>query len=827
MSGSHLSIKCLFCDVSLFTFAEYCHHLKLFHENEQGFIVPCHIQSCKKTFKTVERYKQHNYRNHGTKKFVNLTDTPEGEPLETVNVIKHPGSTSGAADVVKDYVEQSASNGKNNVVSNYKKHAASFILNLKENHMLPDCLIECLTSELDFFVQFTEEHYRSSIQKGLVELGANALDSETFSSLLGEDTQFELHKLNLNTKFKFKKFIEQNFPYVAPKKYLLSPHSKESKYTYVPITDIIKTVFPKPGFQEIINKYQHQTHHPDALYGTCDGSISKNSDDDSLQLKIQLYVDEFELCNPIGAKRGKHKLTAAYFTIGNVPLRYRNQDMIFLCLLVPHRSLKLFDPLYQEVFQPLLDDLHTLHEGININVNGKDQKITAVLELIMGDNLSSHAIAGFQTNFNSGSICRYCSIKYSNFRDTLTIAQLRPRTNEIYENEIKYIDVDKADAALYGLKHKCAFSKLGYFKVPDSFPPDIMHDCLEGVIPLTVYLVLKSLHSQKLITIDGLNSHLCQLSIPTSDKPNFFKDTFFSTGKIVGSASQKLELFLILPQLVNLNLVSESEAWDVYLTLRACMDYILSPVIEKEFLPHLGGLIESYIYKFKEAFGSELLIPKHHYMMHIPSLILKFGPLRNLWCMSFEAKHQYFKRLTGNTRNCINTTHTLAERHQMKLAYALDSTNYLLYGSEPKAAVKQLIFDILPQTLKMTIQEKLGKPISGNTHINSVKALKDDGVLFKINISTCHILDFIREVPCFGQIKYILFLAGNWYFCLKVYFPVKFVETAHAYEIECQPSWIVVLPQELADSHKHRIYRRDGKTYAYMLYHVTEFHKDL
>ncbi len=180
------------------------------------------------------------------------------------------------------------------------------------------------------------------------------------------------------------------------------------------------------------------------------------------------------------------------------------------------------------------------------------------------------------------------------------------------------------------------------------------------------------------------------------------------------------------------------------------MDYILSPVIEKECLAHLSSLIESYIYKFKEAFGSEFLIPKHHYMMHYPQQIAKFGPLRNLWCMSFEAKHQYFKKLIVNTRNYVNVTHTLAERHQMKLAHALASTNYLSNGSEPQAAVKNIIFDSLPQTLKLTIQEKLGKPLTGTSPINSVSSLKVDAVLYKIRSSTCHILDFINELPVFA-----------------------------------------------------------------------------
>ena len=87
---------------------------------------------------------------------------------------------------------------------------------------------------------------------------------------------------------------------------------------------------------------------------------------------------------------------------------------------------------------------------------------------------------------------------------------------------------------------RCVFSQLEYFSVANAFPPDIMHDCL--MIPITVYEVLKALHSQNLITVTDLNTSLSQISIPSNNKPDMFNDTFFSSGKIIGSASQKLEL---------------------------------------------------------------------------------------------------------------------------------------------------------------------------------------------------------------------------------------------------------------------------------------------
>ena len=83
-------------------------------------------------------------------------------------------------------------------------------------------------------------------------------------------------------------------------------------------------------------------------------------------------------------------------------------------------------------------------------------------------------------------------------------------------------------------------------------------------------------------------------------------------------------------------------------------------------------------------------------MMHIPSLIKNYGPVRNLWCMNFETKQQYFKKLIVNTKNVVNVTYTLAERHQMKLAHALASTKFFSRGSEPQSAIRERRFDSLP-----------------------------------------------------------------------------------------------------------------------------------
>lgn len=270
VSRSTNFIKCPYCNIKIVKFAQYTHHLKLNHEWANNFIITCHIPECHKTFKTVASYKQHNYRNHGTKDFFSyVSEISEDQPAPSCTGISTV--TNGIQDMASGEVHEDTDDKYS--IANFRKHFALFILNVKEKHLLPDSLTDSLTSELDFFVKFTEESYKYSINKGLLELGASLSDSKTFSALLGEGTQYEQANIQLDSRFKLKKFIKQNLPFVAAEEYLVSCQDEKSRYHYIPITDLLKVLISNQDiYQEISNNF-HERHHSHVLYDTCDGTI--------------------------------------------------------------------------------------------------------------------------------------------------------------------------------------------------------------------------------------------------------------------------------------------------------------------------------------------------------------------------------------------------------------------------------------------------------------------------------------------------------------------------------------------------------------------------
>ena len=105
----------------------------------------------------------------------------------------------------------------------------------------------------------------------MLELGASLSYSKTLSGLLGEGTQFEQANIHLDFKFKFNKFIEQNFPFVVAKEYLVLGQDYKSKFNYIPNIDLLKVLITN---QETHQEVIHERHHSHVPYDTCDGTIS-------------------------------------------------------------------------------------------------------------------------------------------------------------------------------------------------------------------------------------------------------------------------------------------------------------------------------------------------------------------------------------------------------------------------------------------------------------------------------------------------------------------------------------------------------------------------
>lgn len=153
------------------------------------------------------------------------------------------------------------------------------------------------------------------------------------------------------------------------------------------------------------------------------------------------------------------------------------------------------------------------------------------------------------------------------------------RTSAVNKYHLDSIKENPSNTAVYGVERICPFDELSYFDVTKGLPPDLMHDLLEGVIPLVVKLVLCKAHRDKHMTIQEVNAEISQFSLGQNDranKPSQLSEKILHNSNISGSASQKRCLFRILPFLIAQRIPPCSKYWNVYLRGREITDIVMA-----------------------------------------------------------------------------------------------------------------------------------------------------------------------------------------------------------------------------------------------------------
>lgn len=114
----------------------------------------------------------------------------------------------------------------------------------------------------------------------------------------------------------------------------------------------------------------------------------------------------------------------------------------------------------------------------------------------------------------------------------------------------------------------------------------------------------------------------------------------------------------------------ENEVWVFLLNFLDIIELLLSNKLTQQSVPYLKHLIEKHNSDYVNLFQDNLK-PKHHFLTHYPSIILKSGPLRHFWYFRYEAKHKelkmYARAITSRKNICL----TLAKKYQYKFAHLL------------------------------------------------------------------------------------------------------------------------------------------------------------
>lgn len=263
--------------------------------------------------------------------------------------------------------------------------------------------------------------------------------------------------------------------------------------------------------------------------------------------------------------------------------------------------------------------------------------------------------------------CRHCMADFHAIQSLFTEEQFHLRNEELHEYHLRQMQENPSlhqhYFKEYGVVARSVLMDAPYFNVTRQMPLDIMHVILEGASSRALYFVLKWFLDNSLFTLDELNHFVQKFNYGYSemkDKPVKIElDDLNSPFSNLGQTPVQIWL---LSRIVTFFAAPFSDmfpdVWRVLQTILEITAICCSKKISINILGYLKCLVQEHLQLFKSCFDANIT-PKQHYLVHLCSQILTFGPPIRSWAMRFEAKHQQFKHIPRVTKNFKNVPKTL------------------------------------------------------------------------------------------------------------------------------------------------------------------------
>lgn len=487
-----------------------------------------------------------------------------------------------------------------------------------------------------------------------------------------------------------------------------------------------------------------------------------------MPLNFSFFYDDFETANPLGSKRGVHKLGGIYFTIRNFSPKCNScLTNIHLCALFHAQDVKTYG--FDMLLAPIVQDLRIL-ESKGIYIPLFKEYIHGSIVQVTGDNLAIHSLFGFVESFGARYCCRFCLAEKDDFQTEFSedSPKIVLRTKEMHESHCQLISANPTLPYVFGVKKTSLLNSLQYFHTSDHFSVDIMHDILEGVAQYEMKLLLHYL--QTYVTPNNLALRIQSFNYGFMERNNKPPAVNLSEGSndLGLNAIQSWCLLRNMPLIFGDLISTSDEHWYLLLLLLQIVNIAFSPVLTYGATIYLKHLIEEHHRLFKQLFPSKRLLPKHHLMIHYPHCIRSIGPILHSWCMRYEGKHNFFKKQLSFK----NITKTLATKHQNQMAYIQELFNINRLDIGPGSMVS---VDV------MEGGREVANLLPACTNVMCVRWVKHQGFTFRTGLVICGKVEL--EMPQFYQISSLIVKDDIVLLVTFVIDTVCFDEHFHAYRV--------------------------------------------
>ena len=579
----------------------------------QGINVQCPYVNCSASYSVVSSFSSHISRNHcsstrsieyGTSGIsIHSLHSCDGESVmkdnNVLNCTSHERNAVSSVNPVQQHNDDP-------VCSTLEKFAL-FLLKLESICFVPKRTIRCIVDEISCLDNVRNELLRKNLSRILVDAAvsndivADVFDAINIASLNAVSNKLQsIHRRST--------FFKNNFKFISLVTLNLGMHKgKKCCFEYVSLCQSVQTVAKEAGEHFIFNC----NHDADTLCDIFNGDVFKSKHNPHY-LQLLLYQDSFEIVNPLGSSRKKHKLLAVYAVIGNLPPSYRTfLDNLILVLLVKETYIKVFGQ--KVVFRLLLNDLKKL-ESEGIEYNGK--KLKCQLLSFLGDNLGCHMIGGFSESFSCHYFCRYCLVTKAIFNDVpYEVGQLR---DELHYSSALQCLKEQHSEMVQGIKFDSVFNELqSYHVCKPGLPPCLGHDLLEGIVAVDMALYINYFVGIKWFTYDLLNNRILHFPYFDYDAASKPPPVPANAIKLIGQAMENRCLLRLFPLIVfDFVACKTDRVWLLLLQLREIVELARAPTISKTHVGYLDATVKDYLHNRNDHFPHKNLIPKHHFLAH-------------------------------------------------------------------------------------------------------------------------------------------------------------------------------------------------------------------
>ena len=627
------------------------------HKNDANFIVTCTHPMCNYTCRNVKTFRSHLKIKH---KETIVRDNNRQDELQELN------------DELPCEEEQ----------YDATFDIAKFLLSIEAKHNVS---MTCV----DTIVNSTRELMNTICDRILSKVEAS-------DRVLAENIREELQHLdvfgNLETNAKRENYLREKCFLIKPREVLLKLLRKNGlgKVRWERVTGHI---IPFRQYLEVllslpeVNYYCFSADFREEgglKSELCHGDLFKrhpvfSNYPDAIQ--IILYYDEIALTNVMRSKFRDHKLAMWYFSIGNLPSKFRStMHNMHLLGILKSKDMRKYG--LSKFLRDFIDTVNKLNsDGIRMTIGGVERIVRGDLIIVQTDSPAGSYLAGMKESMSFALRgCRLCNAKTNEWKSKFRDVEFKKRSLIVHERRLRPLKdktISKTNlmewSKLYGINKESFLKPITGFNYLTCIPYDPFHIFLEGEFDyVTAIFLYKCIFSLEIFTLDWLNSELqcwkysyldAKDKIVRISKSDLEKDTCKQT------AASMLIMAYILPHLIFWKMDFENKHFQMYIKMTQIVLLATSPYCDQNTPGELDIRINDFYSEFKRLYPNKAIHPKAHQAAHLSFYIKEFSSPRLFWNMRWEAKHNYFKGIKW--KNFKNLPKSLSEKHSKFMAYKM------------------------------------------------------------------------------------------------------------------------------------------------------------